>query len=41
VSAAFAATAARLVNDVRFKSAVISSGIYRLMWDLAKNEIPA
>ena len=41
VSSAFAATAARLVNDARFKSAVISSGIYRLMWDLAKSEIPA
>jgi hypothetical protein len=40
-SSAFAATAARLVNDARFKSAVISSGIYRLMWDLAKSEIPA
>jgi hypothetical protein len=41
VSSAFAATAARLVNDARFKSAVISSGIYRLMWNLAKSEIPA
>jgi hypothetical protein len=41
VSAALAATAARLVDDARFKSAVISTGIYRLMWDLAKSEIPA
>ncbi len=37
---AFAATAA-LENDTRFKSAVISAGIYRLLWDLAKSEILA
>jgi len=34
--------AATLVNDnVALKPLVISSGIYRLLWDLAKNEIPA
>jgi hypothetical protein len=33
-----AAIAARLGE---FKSAVISTGIYRLMWDLAKSDLPA
>jgi hypothetical protein len=32
---------ARLGDNAPFKSAVISSGVYNLMWDLAKNEIPA
>jgi hypothetical protein len=41
VNAAFAATATGLVDNTDFKSAVISSGIYRLMWDLAKGDIPA
>jgi hypothetical protein len=40
VNAATAATAL-LVGGAPFKSAVISSGIYRLMWDLAKSDIPA
>ena len=40
VNAASAATAL-LVNDPRFKSAVISTGTYLLMWDLAKSDIPA
>jgi hypothetical protein len=35
-----AAFAAGLVEDARFKSVVISSGIYRLMWDMAKSDIP-
>ena len=41
VNAAFAATATRLADNTGFKSAVISSGTYRLMWDLAKSDIPA
>jgi hypothetical protein len=41
VNAAFPATVARLVDDARFKSSVISAGTYRLMWDLAKSDIPA
>jgi hypothetical protein len=33
--------ATALINDnVALKPLVISSGIYRLLWDLAKNEIP-
>ena len=35
-----AALAAGLADDAHFKSAVISSGIYRLMWDLTKSDIP-
>jgi hypothetical protein len=31
---------ARLRDKTPFKSAVISSGVYNLMWDLAKSEIP-
>jgi hypothetical protein len=38
---ALPAMIARLGDNAPFKSAVISSGIYNLMWDLAKNEIPA
>ncbi len=41
VNAAFAATATGLADNTGFKSAVISSGTYRLMWDLAKSDIPA
>ena len=41
VNAAFAATTTGLVDNTGFKFAVISSGIYRLMWDLAKSDIPA
>ncbi len=39
VHSAFAATAARLGDDAPFRSAVISAGIYRLMWDLAGSDI--
>jgi hypothetical protein len=38
---ALPANIARLRDSAPFKSAVISSGVYKLMWDLAKNEIPA
>jgi hypothetical protein len=41
VNAASTAIAARLANGTAFKSAVISSGIYRLMWDLTKSDLPA
>ena len=41
VKVASAAITACLVDNARFNSAVISSGIYRLMWDLAKNDLPA
>jgi hypothetical protein len=40
VNAVSAATAL-LADDTRVKSAVISTGTYRLMWDLAKSDIPA
>ncbi|MGB9114229.1 hypothetical protein [Bradyrhizobium sp.] len=33
--------AALLVDGAPFKSAVISAGTYRLMWDLANSDIPA
>jgi hypothetical protein len=32
--------AVRFIDNVAFKSLVISNGIYRLRWDLAKSEIP-
>jgi hypothetical protein len=35
------AVIARLRDGVTIKSAVISSGVYTLMWDLVRNEIPA
>lgn len=35
------AIAACLGDSPALKSAVISSGVYRLMWDLAKSDIPA
>jgi hypothetical protein len=41
VNAASTAIATRLADGTVLKSAVISSGIYRLMWDLAKNDLPA
>ena len=41
VNAASTAIAARLADGTVLKSAVISAGIYRLMWDLAKSDIPA
>jgi hypothetical protein len=40
VNAVPAAIAARLADSPAYTSAVISSGIYRLMWDLAKSELP-
>lgn len=33
-------TMTRLVDNVAFKPAVISSGAYRLLWDIAKADIP-
>jgi len=42
VNAAGAALSLHLMDkDVAFRSAVISSGTYRLMWDLSKSDIPA
>ena len=38
---AVSAVLTRLGNGPAIKSAVISSGVYRLMWDLAKSDIPA
>ncbi len=35
-----AAVAARIGNNAALKSVVISTGVYNLMWDLAKSEIP-
>jgi hypothetical protein len=35
------AAAVRFIDNVAFKSLVISNGVYKLMWDLAKSEIPA
>jgi hypothetical protein len=41
VNAIPAAIAARLGDNTAFKSAVISTGVYHLMWDLAKSDLPA
>jgi len=41
VDAASGAISARFGNSDPFKSSRISTGIYRLMWDLAKSDIPA
>ena len=41
VNAISAAIAARIGNNATLKSVVISTGVYNLMWDLAKSEIPA
>ncbi len=41
VNATSTAIAARFADSAAFKSAVISTGTYRLMWDLAKSDIPA
>ena len=38
---AASAAAVPLVDRARFESAVVSVGTYRLMWDLAKSDIPA
>jgi hypothetical protein len=35
-----AAIATRLADSTAYTSAVISTGIYRLMWDLAKSDLP-
>ena len=40
VKAVSAALAARLGNNTTFKPAVISTGVYNLIWDLAKSDIP-
>jgi hypothetical protein len=40
VKAVFAALAARLGNNAAIKPAVVSTGVYNLMWDLAKSDIP-
>jgi hypothetical protein len=40
VKAVSAALAARLGNNTTFKPTVISTGVYNLMWDLAKSDIP-
>jgi len=40
VKAVSAALAARLGNSTTLKPAVISTGVYNLMWDLAKSHIP-
>jgi hypothetical protein len=41
VNALGAALAARFENNAAFKSAaVVSTGVYNLMWDLAKSDIP-
>ena len=40
VNAIPAAIAARLGDNTAFKSAVISTGVYHLMWDLAKSDLP-
>lgn len=41
VKAVSAALAARFGNGTALKSAVISTGVYNLMWDLAKGDIPS
>jgi hypothetical protein len=40
VDAISTAVAARFADDPALKSAVISTGVYNLMWDLARSEIP-
>jgi hypothetical protein len=39
VNAACSALAARIANNTNLKSIVISSGVYRLLWDLAKSDL--
>jgi hypothetical protein len=41
VNAASTAIAEHLADGAAFKSAVISTGTYHLMWDIAKSDIPA
>ena len=40
IKAVSAALAARLGNNAAVKPAVVSTGVYNLMWDLAKSDIP-
>ncbi|HTE97936.1 MAG TPA: hypothetical protein VK621_04765 [Bradyrhizobium sp.] len=40
VKAVSAALDARLGNNTAFKPAVISTGVYNLVWDLAKSDVP-
>jgi hypothetical protein len=39
VNAASTALAARIESNIAFKPTVISTGVYHLMWDLAKSDI--
>jgi hypothetical protein len=41
VNAVSATLATRIGNNSAFTSMVVSTGIYHLMWDLAKSDIPA
>ena len=41
VNAVSAVLAARIGTNAAFKSAVISTGVYNLMWDLAKSDLSA
>jgi hypothetical protein len=41
VNAVAAVLTARVAHNAAFKSAVISTGLYNLMWDLAKTDLPA
>jgi hypothetical protein len=41
VKAVAAALAARLGNNAAVKPVVISTGVYNLIWDLAKSDIPS
>jgi len=40
VKAVSAALVARLGNNTTFKPAVVSTGVYNLIWDLARSDIP-
>src|SRR6266700_3569755 len=40
LKAVSAALATRLGNNTAFKPAVISTGVYNLVWDLAKSDVP-
>ncbi len=41
VNAVSAVLAVHIANNAAFKSAVISTGVYNLMWDLAKSDLAA
>ncbi|WP_407148112.1 hypothetical protein [Bradyrhizobium sp. ORS 86] len=34
------AAAARIINNIALKPLVVTSGVYRLLWDLAKGDLP-